>query len=111
MRTRSLPQKSNRATFSEFIQFRDDDGELMAIGDLDEVTVRIRDPHSNTTLLEATLTGGSVEETGDGEVQFTFSESQMQTLAPQNYEFGVTVTTENTIVQTHLCQLPIVEGL
>ena len=112
MKTRSLPNQPNKSTFSDFIQFTDDDGNALDLSTVDEITVRIRDPLSNTTRLEATLTGATIVETGtDGEVQFTFTADQMGGLCPQNYEFGVTVTIDDVTTQTHLCPLPIVEGL
>lgn len=111
MKTRSLPHRANTETFSDFITFYDDDGELLDIADIDEITVRVRDPDCNATLLEATLTGADIVETGDGTVQFTFTADQMGALCPGQYQFGVTVTIDGVTEQTHLQPLPIIRGL
>lgn len=112
MKTRSLPSQSNKSTFSDFIQFTNDDGTALDLSTATEISVRIRDPLSNITRLEATKTGGTVSATGaDGEVSFTFTSDQMGGLCAQNYEFGVLVTVSGVTTQTHLCPLPIIEGL
>lgn len=112
MKTRALPNQPNKSTFSDFILFTDDDGNALDLSTVDEISVRIRDPLSDITRLEATLSGATIIETGtDGEVQFTFTAEQMGGLCPQNYEFGVLVTIAGVTTQTHLCPLSIIEGL
>ena len=112
MKTRSLPNTSNAATFSDVIGFTDDDtGDPLDISTVDEITVRVRDPRCRVTMLEATLTAETVVETADGEVRFTFTPDQMGALEPGNYEFGVTITIDGVTTQTHICPLPIVDGL
>lgn len=112
MKTRSLPNQHNTATFSDYITFIDDEsGDPIDISTVDEIAVRVRWPQSNTTLLKATLTGGDLIETSEGTVQFTFTPDQMGALCAGNYEFGISITIDGVTAQTHLCPLPIIEGL
>lgn len=75
----------------------------------DEITLKVRDPDTKSTLISGSLTGGDLVVTGDGVVRFTFTD--ITALAPKTYEVGGLYTDNSVVTQFFLGFLPVLEGL
>src|SRR5690606_4788276 len=112
--TTHLPPVSNKASWSDSIIVRDvDSGEALDLTDAEEITLRLREPRTCAQVLEASLSGGSIErETSTGTITFTFTADQMGALCPQTYEFGLLITwTDGSVDQVALGRVPVLKGL
>lgn len=115
MKTGTLEAVSNAETWQDFIELFDDgDGNTFDVSDITEVTLKLRDPASKSTVLEGSYTGGELVRVGDaadGVYRFTFSADTMSALDPKTYEVGVLASTALITKQLILGSLPVLEGL
>lgn len=116
MKTGTLAPASNAATWQEDIEFYDDDdGSSFDLADVEEITIRFRDPDTTATALTGTLSGGDMVVVGadaDGVVRATFSATAMAALQPKTYEIGVLIEdADGFVTQTILGRIPILNGL
>jgi hypothetical protein len=116
MKTPTLPAISNQATWSDTVELIDKDtGDPMDLGDVTEITLKLRDKDSGSTVLSGSLTGGEIATVGDdadGTFQFTFSASTMSAIcSSKTYEIGILVTTVTETDQVVLGTIPVLEGL
>jgi hypothetical protein len=109
----TLPAISNQATWKDTVELRD--AETDALIDLktevDEITLKLRDPHSGCTVLTLTLTGDDIVVIDDGVFEFTASAATMSGIDPKSYELGCLVTMADEIHQIILGRQPILKGL
>lgn len=115
MKTGTLAPVSNTATWQDEIEFLDNDTEEpIDMSLIDAITLKVRDPETKSTVLEASLDDGIevVGDDGDGTIQFTFSADSMSALCPKTYEVGCLIEDEDGFVtQIILGHLPVLEGL
>lgn len=115
MKTGTLEPVSNLETWTDTIEFYDDDdGTAFDLEDVTEVTLRLRDPSNGAIVLEGTLTGGDLTVVGDeadGTVEFVFSADAMSALNPKTYEIGCLLETATITKQIILGRMPVLEGL
>jgi hypothetical protein len=117
MKTGTLEPVSNSATWTDTIEFYDDETgdplftELTEATHPDEITLKVRDPSNDNTVLSGTLTGGDIAIAADGVVEFTFSSDAMAALDPKTYEVGLLYTQEDVTTQIILGTLPVLKGL
>lgn len=93
MLTGPLPPISNLATWRDTAELRDaETGELIDLEtDIEEITVTIRDPRSESDELAATLSGDAITVLGVGVFEFVFTAEEMSNLDPKTYEIGCLV--------------------
>jgi hypothetical protein len=117
MKTGTLEPASNAATWTDTIEFYDDETgdplftEATVATHPDEITLKVRRAHSDTEELSGSLTGGELVIVGDGIVEFTFSATAMAALDARTYEVGVLYTQEDVTTQIILGTLPVLKGL
>lgn len=114
MKTGTLEAVSNQATWQEeYTFFDDDDGEPFDLGDVDSITLRVRDPESKSVVLDVELEDGIeiVGDDADGTIQWTVSASSMSALDPKTYQVSLLITnTDDITTQIILGYLPVLEG-
>lgn len=108
-----LPAVSNKATWREIIEVTDGEtGEAIDIeNDVDVMTVKIRDPDTNTELLTASLADGTITVIDDGVAEFLFTADQMSGLTQKTYEIGSLVEIDGDTEQQFLGFVPVLKGL
>lgn len=108
----ALDPVSNKATWIVLYELKDDEtDELIDLSSVDEITVQVRDSRKSM-ILSATLSGGSVEIVDTGVFKWTFTASQMSTLAAsRTYEVGCTIKKEEETVQLLIGTLPVINGV
>jgi hypothetical protein len=115
MLTGTLEPVSNAETWQDNIEFYDDEtGDAYSLASATEITLKLRDRESGSTVLSGSMTGGEIDIVGaaaDGVVQFTFAASTMSALDPKTYEVGVLLSTSSLTRQLILGTLPVLEGL
>lgn len=116
MKTGTLQPQPNTATWQGTIELvSDTDGLPMDLADISEITLKLRDPSTMSTVLSGSLTGGEIAAVGadaDGTIQFTFSATAMAAIEPKTYDVGMIVTEDSGFVsQVILGSLPVLEGL
>ena len=114
MITKTLDPVSNAETWTDHLEFIDDETEeawFLEGSPPDEITIRLRDSSTGNIVLTGTLTGGEIEVVDDGIAEFTFSASAMSALDPKTYEVGVLLTDEDVTRQVILGHLPVLSGL
>lgn len=112
MLTGTLDPVSTKATWSESFEIVDDEtDEAIDLSDVDEITVTIRDPQSQTAMLTATYTGDDIELVDDGVFQVTFSADSMGGLSPKTYDIGCTIEKDDQTVQFLIGRLPVLDGI
>src|SRR5688572_9843177 len=115
MYTGSLEPVSNAETWQDELEFYDDaTGTAYDLTDVTEITLKLRDRDSGTTVLSGSMTGGELDVVGAataGVVQFTFSASAMSALDPGQYDVGVLLSTSTITRQLILGTVPVLEGL
>ena len=116
MKTGTLEPQPNTATWRGTVELvNDDDGLPIDLADVSEITLKLRDQASMSTVLSGTWTGGDLVTVGaeaDGTVQWTFSATAMAALEAKTYEVGMIVTEDSGFVsQVILGRIPVIEGL
>jgi len=111
----TLPAVSNRASFSEQIEFIDSEtSEPMSLVGVLDIIVTIGDEDDYHHALQGSLINGEVVMHEDFlSCTVSFTRTQMQSLAPRTYAFGALVIFEYDLneKQAALGFLPVVEGL
>ena len=117
MNTGTLPPISNAATWTDSLEFYDDEtgAALFEESDSgthpDEITIKLRIPGDDTAILSGSLTGGQIVITADGIAEFTFSASSMAALDPRTYEVGILYEQEDATTQLILGTVQVLKGL
>lgn len=113
MQTGTLPEASNRATWSGEIAIYDDEtDELVDLSALDEITLAVRDLSTRTIMLTGTLSGGQITIIETGIFAFTFTKGQMGALdVTRTYEVGITIEEDDEDVQILIGYLPLLDGI
>lgn len=111
----TLSQVSNRATWEENYQIFDSEtGDSIDLGDVDEITLEVRDPDTRAAVLSATLTDGDIEILGDdedGTFQWRFEASEMRVLSAKTYEVGCVIEADDDEAQLLVGALPVIDGI
>ncbi len=117
MKTGTLEPVSNAATWTDTLEFYDDETDEALFTEAtpathpDEITLSLRDATSDTAVLSGSLTGGELVIVANGHVEFTFSADTMAGLDPKTYEVGVLYTQEDVTTQIILGTLAVLKGL
>jgi hypothetical protein len=103
-----LPAASNRATWIENFEFRDQtDDSLIDFSVAEEITLTIRDPNTKAELIRLTKTGGGITTPAAGVISARAEVGTMQGLDPKTYEITMEVLDEGDTVQMMLGTLPV----
>lgn len=108
---------SNAATWTDELEFFDDEtGEAMFEEDdddthPDDITLKLRDKDSGSTVLSGSLSGGELAISADGIVTFTFSASDMSGIDAKTYEVGVLYDADDVVTQLILGEISVLKGL
>lgn len=117
MHTGSLPQATNRQSWSEVFEMIDaETGEANDISDVEAITFAARQrewPYHAATL---TLTLGSgitlIDDDTDSKFQIDITVDQMRTFcAPGTYDVGITMLLQGETVQLFAGTWPIIDGV
>lgn len=117
MKNGTLPPVSNAATWTDTIEFYDDETEEPLFEEADsnthpdEITLKVREKGSTSTVLSGSLSGGELVIVADGVVEFTFSADSMGGLVPKTYEVGVLYEQEDVTTQIILGTVAVLRGL
>lgn len=115
MHTGSLPQATNRQSWSEVFELTDTEtGEPDDISDADEITFAVRRKGCTTPELTLSLGDGItlVDDDEDSKFQVDITIDQMRSLcAPQEYEVGITVLIQGETIQLFAGKWPIIDGV
>ena len=115
MYTGSLPQATNRQSWSEVFEVIDaETGEADDISDAAEITFAVRRKGCTSPQLTLTLGDGVtlVDDDTDGAFQVDVTVDQMRALcAPQTYEVGITILLQGETVQLFEGTWPIKDGV
>lgn len=97
----------------EAVQFFDQEtGETIDLeGDVDAVTITIREQASRSQVLSGTLDDGTVAILPDGVVQWEFSSDAMGALCNRTYDVGAVMEKDGQKVQFVLGTLPVLDGV
>lgn len=108
----TLDPVSNRQTWVVNYELTDaETDELIDLSGVDEITVCIRDPQSQSAILTATKTGGEIVISDTGVFTWTFSATDMRTLDPKTYEVGCTLEDNDETIQLLIGMLPVYDGI
>jgi hypothetical protein len=106
----TLQPVSNKATWVETVEVRDDDNEPLDITSA-TIVVAVRNKKSKRVELTAE-TGNGVTLPGDtGVFQFTFSVDQMGGLCPETYDVGVTIEIDDVTTQLFIGTVAVLDGV
>lgn len=112
MYTGTLDPVSNRATWIVNYEITDvETGDLIDLSGVDEITIEIRDPKTQSAILTGTKTGGDIVISDTGVFTWTFSATDMRTLCAKTYEVGCTLTDNSETVQLMIGTLPVYDGV
>lgn len=116
MKTGTLDPVSNAETWIDNLEFYDDGtGVAWDVSTITEITLKVRDIETQSTVLSGSYTGGEIVRVGaasEGTYRFEFSASAMSALCPKTYEVGVLATTsDDRVAQIILGHLPVLNGL
>lgn len=124
----TLAQVSNRATWSDCVELRDQEtGELVDFTGAQEIVVQVMNTQYQSyfrndygvgfggtigaMMITATLSGGGVQIIQPGVFQFTFTRSQMNTLPGGDYDVGMTIVKDDVTTELFIGQVPVREGV
>jgi hypothetical protein len=109
----NLPPVSNRETWNEQIELRDDDtGELFDLSGLKQIHIAVAPLNDGcSSVLSGTLAGGEIYIPSTGIIEWLFTESQMRTLDPGEYNVGITLTFSNETKQALVATVPVIDGI
>lgn len=104
---------SNKETWVEAVQFFDQEtSETLDLeGNVDAVTIAIREQGTKSQVLSGTLADETVEILPDGVIQWEFSDDQMGSLCNRTYDIGATLEKDGQTVQFILGTLPVLDGV
>lgn len=104
---------SNRETWVEAVQFYDQEtGDTLDLeGNIDAVTITVREQSSKSQVLSGTLADETVAVLADGVIQWEFSADQMGALCNRTYDVGATLTKDGQTVQFILGSIPVLDGI
>lgn len=114
MNRTTLPPISNLATWTDIVGIFDEDGDPLDISAATAITLKLRDPLSDSDVLSGSLAGGEIaliNDSDDNKFELTFSSSAMSALDPKTYEVGCILTISGEDVQIILGRLPVLRGL
>lgn len=112
MITGALDPVSNKATWIVNYELTDaETDELIDLSGVDEITIAIRDPKTNSSVLTASKTGGDVVVSDTGVFTWTFTATEMRTLQAKTYEVGCTLTEGSETIQLLIGTLPVYDGV
>ena len=117
MITGTLDPVSNAATWTDTIEFYDDEtGEAYfdysnSATHPSEITLKLRDESNGSTVLEISLSDGDIVLADDGIAEFTVASTTMDDLEAKTYTVGVLYTFDDVVTQLILGSLPVKEGL
>jgi hypothetical protein len=111
----TLPPVSNRATWSETIEFIDDDvDEPFDVSEATEILMHVRN-REGSLLLSASLTDETIEHVETGKIRFTVDAERMASLCAQTCDIGIVLTFPedhpSPKVQFLIGQIPVIEGV
>jgi hypothetical protein len=107
----SLQAASTRQSWTQTFEVEDEDtGDDLDLAGA-SIVFEIRDPRSLLTVLSATTTNGKITIVDTGVFQVTFAASDMQSLRPQTYDVGCTVTANGATLQYIIGTIPILDGI
>ena len=108
----SLPTFSNREDLELIFRLKDsEDGTLIEIdADTDEIVFEVRD-ECDTSLLLATLDNGKITITDTGVVTVAFPRSEMTSLTPKQYQYGLTFARDGSTSQVAKGAITITSGI
>lgn len=112
--TVTLDPVSNAETWTDVLEFIDDetgDPWFLEASPPDEITMKLRDPSTGSTVLTGTLSNGDFAIVADGAAEFTFPATTMGGLTPKTYDVGVLYEDDDVTVQVILGHQPILSGL
>jgi hypothetical protein len=123
----ALPETSNRASYIENVELRDENGELIDLTGTQEIVFQIISPtYDNYTrdgyglgfggalgaqTLIATLTNGKIAIIQLGVFQVKFTRSEMNTLPAGDYNVGVVIVRDEITTEIIIGTLPVREGV
>lgn len=108
----TLSPISNRTMWSENYELTDaDDGDLIDLSAVDEITLHVRDPQTQAKVLSGTLTGGEVIIVDTGVFQWSFTADQVRGLCPKTYEVGCIIEQDGQSVQLLIGTLAVLDGI
>lgn len=104
---------SNKETWVEAVQFFDQEtNETLDLeGNVDAVTITVREPGGRSQVLTGTLADSTVSVLPDGVIQWEFSADQMGALCNRTYDVGAILTKDGQTVQFILGTLPVLDGV
>lgn len=108
-----LPYISNRATWLEAVELRDDEtDDLIDLSGVDEITIEVMETgYYDRPVLSAKLSTGNVVILGTGVFQFRFEVEEVGVLCHDSYDVGMTVLEDGDTVQVLLGTVPILHGV
>lgn len=109
----TLPPRSNRASWSEIVEVRDEDtNELI---DLAAYTITLsiapQGCWPDDPTLTASTTDGTIVILDIGVFKFSFTAAQMNICAPTNFDIGAIVTLADETEQLLIGSFPIIGGI
>jgi len=109
---------SNRATWNDTVEVRDDNtDELFDLSEVDEITLQLchRRPDdygwSGSSVLSATLTGGDIVITDLGTFEFTFNNGTMSGICASTYDIGLILQIDETVTQLVIGSVAVIDGV
>lgn len=107
----NLGSAYNRSTYDQPIEIVD-----FAYGHLLDLSGKtfvfeVADPDTGSVLLSATLENGKLTNPSTGVLNVKFTRAEMMTLAPGEYNAGMTWSDDNVTVQLFAGTLPVNDGI
>ena len=116
MYTGSLPQATNRQSWSEVFEMIDTEtGEANDISDVDAITFAAKQREWPYTSVDLTLTLDSgitlIDDDTDSKFQIDITVDQMRAFCPGTYQVGITMLLQGETVQLFAGTWPITDGV
>ena len=115
MLTGTLDAVSNKAAWPESLntwEVIDDETEEGLDLSNCVIVFEVRDPHSKTTQLSATIANGKITVIDTGVFKVSFTATDMRTLCFGTYEVGCTITNGSEEPQQYIIgALPVIDGV
>lgn len=109
MYTGSLPAVSIYATWIENIEITSvDDGELIDLSVLTEITLRLMDPTTKFYCLIIKMTSGAITIPSPGIIEWRVETGHMGVLRPGFYEVSIVLSDGTTDIQLVLGTIPLI---
>jgi hypothetical protein len=111
MLTGTLSQVSNQADWIESLEITDaDTGDVIDLSDATEIIIEIKTQGRDNVLQSASLTDETVEHVETGVIQWSFTDTQMQTLCSGTYDVKIRITKDDIVTQLFIGTLPVLDG-